>query len=82
MRDRKKVREKLSLLASTFLPFILSPLDRKVVVFKVVDVFDFDGSFLPDFREIVGNNPVILIANKSDLLPRRVSYERVTTWLR
>lgn len=53
-----------------------------VLVVKIVDIFDFSGSFIPDFHFIVGNNPVILVGNKVDLLPDGASDERVRTWLK
>ena len=36
---------------------------------KVVDVFDFTGSFVPQFSDMVGDNKVLIVANKCDLLP-------------
>ena len=49
----------------------------------VVDLFDFDGSFTPDLAAIVGpSNPLIVVANKVDLLPRRANPEDVRRWVR
>ena len=43
----------------------------------VVDLFDFDGSFPPDLPQIVGpSNPLIVVANKADLLPGRANSAR------
>ena len=39
---------------------------------KIVDIFDFNGSWLPGLHRFVGKNPVLLIANKADLLPKSV----------
>jgi ribosome biogenesis GTPase A len=55
---------------------------KEMLVLKIIDIFDFNGSFIPDFYKIVGDNPVVLVANKVDLLPEKVSYERITVWLR
>lgn len=55
---------------------------RHVIVYKVVDVFDFDGSFIPNFTDIVGKNTVVLIVNKMDLLPENVSKTRIKDWVR
>ncbi|KAF2078357.1 hypothetical protein CYY_000341 [Polysphondylium violaceum] len=52
------------------------------VIIKVVDLMDFSGSFVEDFRDVVGNNPVILVANKLDLLPRDIKHQRVEEWIR
>eukprot|EP00741_Cyanophora_paradoxa_P024640 tig00022080_g23790.t1 len=51
---------------------------KDCLVVKIVDIFDFQGTFLRDLSAIVGDNPV---ANKADLLPAGVNKERVMTWL-
>eukprot|EP01133_Synstelium_polycarpum_P004235 gene4235-4940_t len=56
--------------------------DMNVVVVKVVDIMDFNGTFVNDFRRIIGNNPVILVANKLDILPADVHKNRIEDWLR
>ena len=56
---------------------------RRCLVIAVVDLFDFDGSFTPDLAAIVGpSNPLIVVANKVDLLPRRANPEDVRRWVR
>ena len=55
---------------------------KKMVVLKIVDIFDFNGSFIPDFYKIIGNNPIFLVGNKVDLLPKNVKEERVIMWMR
>ncbi|KAL6072440.1 Ribosome biogenesis GTPase YqeH [Balamuthia mandrillaris] len=54
----------------------------RALVVKIVDVFDFSGSFIEDFGKVVGANPVILVANKSDLLPKGMKEERVLSWVK
>lgn len=39
--------------------------EQSCLVVKIVDIFDFSGSFINNLREIVGNNPVILVGNKA-----------------
>eukprot|EP01124_Arcella_intermedia_P028244 TRINITY_DN5696_c0_g1_i1.p1 TRINITY_DN5696_c0_g1~~TRINITY_DN5696_c0_g1_i1.p1 ORF type:complete len:498 (-),score=136.94 TRINITY_DN5696_c0_g1_i1:95-1588(-) len=52
------------------------------LIVKVVDIFDFDGSFIPNFISLAGNNPILLVANKCDILPKGASFSRLTHWLR
>jgi len=60
----------------------ISPIKSKeALIVKVVDIFDFDGSILPNFQSYIGRNPVILAVNKSDLLPIGASTERVLKWI-
>ena len=54
---------------------------KKVLVLKLVDILDINGSFLSRVRDIVGSNPIILIATKSDLLPKGTDMRNVLDWL-
>jgi ribosome biogenesis GTPase A len=51
----------------------------KTVVLCLVDIFDLEGSILSNLKQIVGNNPVIIAANKVDLLPNDVSEVRIVS---
>lgn len=55
--------------------------ESKSVVLCLVDLFDLQGSLLPNLREIAGPNPIVIAANKVDLLPKDISPQRVLTWL-
>lgn len=62
---------------------LLRPLSEKpAVIVALVDLFDFSGSVLPELDNIAGENPVILAANKADLLPSKMGQMRVENWVR
>ena len=62
---------------------LLLPLRQKTaVILALVDLFDFSGSVLPELDEIAGDNPVILVANKADLLPSEMGQTRAENWVR
>lgn len=52
------------------------------LVVYVVDVFDVTGSLIPGLHRFVGNNPVLLVGNKEDLLPRSLRRSKLRDWLR
>ncbi|CAK8993708.1 unnamed protein product [Durusdinium trenchii] len=54
---------------------------RQCLVVYVVDVLDFNGSFIRRIREVVGRNPVIIVGTKIDLLPPKTNMELVNRWL-
>jgi len=54
---------------------------RKALVVKVIDLFDFAGSWVKDIKKHVGRNPILLVANKADLLPRSTNFDKVENWL-
>jgi hypothetical protein len=55
--------------------------DTPSVVLCLVDIFDLRGSILRNLKGIVGNNPLVIAANKVDLLPPDVSMLRLTNWI-
>lgn len=62
---------------------ILHEIGREdALIVKIVDIFDFNGSWLPGIHRFAGKNPVLLVGNKMDLLPRSVKSEKVLRWMR
>ncbi|WP_179395672.1 ribosome biogenesis GTPase YqeH [Lacticaseibacillus absianus] len=55
--------------------------ESNALIVNVVDIFDFNGSVIPGLHRFVGDNPVILVGNKADVLPKSINQRRVTTWL-
>ncbi|NIK68301.1 ribosome biogenesis GTPase YqeH [Paenibacillus sp. BK033] len=51
------------------------------LVVHIVDLFDFEGSLISGLQRFVGNNPVVLVVNKVDLLPRSVNLNRLRNWV-
>ncbi|MCJ7841804.1 ribosome biogenesis GTPase YqeH [Lederbergia sp. NSJ-179] len=52
------------------------------LIVKIVDIFDFNGSWLPGLHRFVGNNPILLVGNKADLLPKSVKPNKVIQWMK
>ena len=48
----------------------------------MIDLFDFGGSVLRELDGIAGENPVILAANKADLMPSQMGKLRIENWVR
>lgn len=71
------------LLAQERFRALLRPIStRKAVIIALVDLFDFSGSVLPELDSIAGSNPVIIAANKADLLPSKMGLVRAQNWVR
>eukprot|EP00667_Euglena_gracilis_P002491 EG_transcript_2487 len=61
---------------------LLTPLRKlNCCVVMFVDLFDFHGSMLRDLFDIVGFNPLIIVANKVDLLPSDADLHRIRLWV-
>ncbi|KAH0451083.1 hypothetical protein IEQ34_021775 [Dendrobium chrysotoxum] len=53
----------------------------KVLIVKLVDIVDFNGSFLARIRDLAGANPIILVVTKVDLLPKGTDLNCVGDWV-
>ncbi len=42
------------------------------LVVKIIDIFDIEGSLIPQIAKLTNHNDLIIIANKTDLLPKSV----------
>jgi len=56
--------------------------DTDSLVVYVMDVFDFSGSLIPGLHRFVGNNDVLLVGNKVDVLPRSLKRTKIKDWMR
>lgn len=65
-----------------FLKILNTVGDTESLIVKIVDIFDFNGSWLPGLHRFAGKNPVLLIGNKLDLLPKSVKQEKLIHWMR
>lgn len=72
----------VSLTDDDFLRILNGLGERNGLIVKIVDIFDFNGSWLPGLHRFVGNNPILLIANKADLLPKSVKEKKLINWMK
>ncbi len=56
--------------------------EEDALIVKIVDIFDFSGSFVPAIKTLTGNQDVILVGNKMDLLPKNVKPKKIINWLK
>lgn len=54
---------------------------EKALVILVVDLFDFNGSFISGIQRFKGDNPLLIVANKLDILPKNVKENRLRQWV-
>ncbi len=52
------------------------------LIVLIVDIFDFNGSWLPGLHRFAGKNKVLLVGNKVDLLPKSVKHNKVIHWMK
>lgn len=64
-----------------FLTLVSTINQTKSLVIHVIDIFDVDGTLLKSLPRIVGDNPIILVGNKVDLLPKSTNRRKLKHWL-
>lgn len=72
----------ISLTDDDFLKILHEIGQNDALIVKIVDIFDFNGSWLPGLHRFVGKNPVLLIGNKVDILPKSVKPNKVINWMK
>jgi len=72
----------ISLTDDDFLKILHEIGQNDALIVKIVDIFDFNGSWLPGLHRFVGKNPVLLIGNKVDLLPKSVKPNKLINWMK
>lgn len=65
-----------------FLKILNSIGETDSLIVKIVDIFDFEGSFITGISRFAGNNPLVLVVNKVDLLPKSVNHNKIIHWLK
>ena len=62
---------------------LLNELGREdALIVNVVDIFDFNGSLIPGLHRFIGDNPVLLVGNKKDILPKSLKKGKMIQWMR
>jgi 30S ribosome assembly GTPase len=72
----------VSLTDDDFLKILNGIGQKDALIVKIVDIFDFNGSWLPGIQRFAGKNPVILIGNKADLVPKSVNQNKLIDWMK
>jgi ribosome biogenesis GTPase YqeH len=52
------------------------------LVVMIIDIFDIEGSMIPQIRKLTNDNDMLLIANKIDLLPKSVKQGKLVHHLK
>lgn len=71
----------VDLTSDDFLKMISSIHDEEGIVVHLIDIFDVDGTLLPNLQRVVGDKKVYLVANKIDILPKSTNINKLMNWL-
>lgn len=56
--------------------------EHNALIVKIIDIFDIEGSMIPQIQKLTNNNDLIIIANKVDLLPKSIKENKLLHNLR
>ncbi|MGM8364649.1 ribosome biogenesis GTPase YqeH [Virgibacillus sp. W0181] len=65
-----------------FLSMVSHIRDKEGLIIHIIDIFDTEGSLLKSLPRITGNNPILLVGNKMDLLPKSTNKRKLVHWIR
>jgi len=65
-----------------FLQMVGSIRESNGLVVHVIDIFDVSGTMIKSLPRITGDNPILLVGNKMDLLPKSTNKNKLIMWLR
>lgn len=71
-----------SLTDADFLRLLKEIGQHNALIVNVVDIFDFNGSLIPNLHKLTGGNDLLMVANKRDVLPKSLKVGKMTAWLR
>ena len=60
-----------------YLKLLQNVKNEHCLVLLMIDALDIYTGFIPEIKEIVGNNPVWILANKADLYPKDMKTNRI-----
>lgn len=72
----------VSLTSDDFLNILNGIGNKEGMIVKIVDIFDFNGSWISGLHRFVGQKDILLIGNKADLLPQSINPNKVINWMK
>ncbi|WP_336822583.1 ribosome biogenesis GTPase YqeH [Sporosarcina sp. USHLN248] len=72
----------VSLSGDDFLTILNGIGEKEGLIIKIVDIFDFNGSWINGLHRFVGNKDILLIGNKADILPKSVNRNKLVHWMK
>lgn len=61
---------------------VINKIEPNSLILMVVDIFDFNGSFINGISRHTSSDDIIVVGNKLDLLPKSVKPNKIINWMR
>ena len=56
--------------------------EQKAIIVLMIDIMDIYGGFIPNLHEYIGDNKVIIVVNKVDIMPKDVHLKKIEERIR
>lgn len=56
--------------------------EENALAVSIIDVMDITGGFIQNLKEYIGNNKVLVIVNKTDILPKKMKLNFIENYIR
>lgn len=80
LRHYNEVAE-VELTDDDFLRMLHEISSKNALIVNVVDIFDLNGTLISGMQRFAGDNPLLVVGNKIDLIPNVISQGKVRQWL-
>lgn len=70
-----------SLTDDDFLAMLSDLANKEALIVYVIDIFDVYGSLISGLKRFVGDNPILLVANKIDSYPKSMKRSKIKHWI-
>ncbi|MDK7715278.1 ribosome biogenesis GTPase YqeH [Aerococcus urinae] len=74
--------EKVQMTPAEFRQILHEISEDDALIVNVIDIFDVQSTIIPALERLVGNNDIVFVANKVDLLPSDVKSSKIEAWLK
>lgn len=64
-----------------FLTMLNNISSKDALIVNLVDVFDLNGTMISGMQRFAGDNPLLIVGNKIDLIPNIISQGKIRQWL-
>lgn len=80
LRHYNEVQD-VELTDADFLNMLHELSQKDALIVNMVDIFDFNGSVISGIQRFAGSNPLVIVGNKVDLLPKSLKQSKMKQWI-
>lgn len=78
----RNYNENIEVLKEDYIKVLSKISNKNALIVHIVDIFNFDSTFLPQIKRLTGQNDCIIACNKFDCFPKSIKKEKTIRWIR